>query len=52
MSDIRLTRRGKIVVGLLIAGLVIGFNIAMSGKYVSCDLRDMDATGCQFKDLP
>lgn len=39
MNDIRLTRRGKIVVALAILGLIVGFTWAMSGKNVVCDWR-------------
>jgi hypothetical protein len=51
MNGIRLTRRGKIVVGVLIASFAIGFNVLISGKYVSCDLRSQPITSCEIKEF-
>jgi len=39
MSGTRLTRRGKIVVGVLVAGVVVGVNAVMWGRSLSCDWR-------------
>lgn len=52
MNGVRLTRRGKIVVGLLVASVVVGINVLMSGKYVDCDLRSQPVTACSIKDMP
>jgi hypothetical protein len=39
MNDIRLTRRGKIVVAVGIIALIVGFIWLTSGKALACDWR-------------
>jgi hypothetical protein len=44
MSDLRLTRRGWVVLGTAVLALVIGLNWAMAGKNVACDWRSGPTT--------
>ena len=47
MNDIRLTRRGKIVVAVAIIAFVVGFTWLTSGKALACDWRE-GITPCEI----
>lgn len=50
MNDIRLTRRGKIVVVIAALAFVVGFTWLTSGKALSCDWRG-GFEPCQIVEL-
>ena len=51
MTDLRLTRRGWIVLGLTLLTFVVAVNWAMAGKNVACDWRT-SFEACSIEEGP
>ena len=51
MNDVRLTRRGKIVLALAIIATAIGINSLVWGKNIACDWRGGSLEPCAVQPM-
>lgn len=51
MEGLKITRRGWVVIVLLVIALAVAVNVLMAGKNVSCDLRAVQ-NGCSVQEMP
>jgi hypothetical protein len=51
MEGLKITRRGWVVIVLMVITLAVLVNVFMSGKNVSCDLRAVQ-NGCSVQEMP